>query len=92
MQRGATGPGLAVPFLSTTLLGGVATPIGVLGIVPMLPLQPTAVPHPNGTGALQFTLPMTPTLIGATVHAQALLLSATGGVHLTNVTSNVILR
>jgi len=86
----AGGPGLAVPFLSTARLAPLATPFGRLGIVPMLPLPAISVPHPDGTGVLQFTLPASPALVGLTFHAQAML-GAAGTVQLTNVTTNVVL-
>ena len=90
-QRGAASPGLALPFLSTTRLGGVTTALGVLGIAPTLLLPPVVVPQPGGTGTLQFMVPAAATLVGSEFHAQALLWQSPAAVHLTNVTSSVIL-
>ncbi len=89
-QHGATGPGVALVALSSTRIPGVSTPFGVLGIAPMSTLPPLLIASPNGVGSAQFSLPTTPALVGFAFHAQALLASS-AGVHLTNVTTNLIL-
>lgn len=56
----------------------------------MLMLPPVGIPHPDGTGTLQFPVPASASLVGVAFHAQALL-AGPAVLHLTNVTTNVIL-
>jgi hypothetical protein len=81
-----------VPWLSLTRTAIPVPGLGTLGIVPHAPLPALVVPQPAGVASATWPVPNTPTLVGLTLHVQAVQLSFPGGLRLSSVVSDTLVR
>ena len=87
---------VALPFLSTGTASIPLPPLGTFGLDPtqMAALPPFIIRQPAGVGAVSFTVPNWPSLVGISLYAQALLvpLPFQAQARLTNVTADLIIQ
>jgi hypothetical protein len=88
--RAANGD-LAYPLLAPATANIPLPPFGTLLLEPssMVALPPLAIPQPAGSSFLVFVVPNLPSLVDATIYAQALLIQQPMAFH-TNLTASVI--
>lgn len=94
-RLGSPPASLALPHLSPA---GASLPLPPYGTLRLDPTQLTALPilalpQPAGAASTSVAFPSQPSLVGATVHAQALLVAFPFGLsRLTNATADMVLR
>ncbi|MEM7202535.1 MAG: VCBS repeat-containing protein [Planctomycetota bacterium] len=85
---------VAIPLLAPATARIPVAPFGVLGLAPELTLALPAVPVApvSRTATVALRIPRVIALAGLALHAQAVVVSASGGAHLTNVTTDTVTR
>ena len=83
---------IALPFLSWTRVRVPLPPYGSIGITPDAGLGLAVIPSATGVARIVVNVPNQPALVGLQVFAQAMFVSAGGGIQLSNVTADRGLR
>ncbi|MEM7198894.1 MAG: VCBS repeat-containing protein [Planctomycetota bacterium] len=83
---------LVLPFVASGAASLPVPPWGVWGLDPavMAALPPFLIAQPDGEGSVDFLVPNNPSLVGAEVRAQALVVQYPAGARFTNVTFDVV--